>query len=525
MKTLNTGIEIFDQSITELPVEMIYSIRTNSNNLSYSFMLQLIINLLKHNERVLFLVNSYPKDLINDFNYFEYDVKVSIENQNLILLEQPKELDIILSNLHNLDAVFEDLTSYIQFFNVNFVFIESLKSYFPKNNNSESKIIINRLIKLFSSHNITCFFDSSNIEYDLEIFIEKQIYGLFTFKYNTNNVIHQLNYRICSTGNHIDMSFSIDSFRYFVKPKLKIKKIHLVSDIDIVFLHESLKYLNELIHNNLSKNTQIVYFNDVNDIKEKIVSASNFILFIHNSYSNNSGFKTAISLKHKIDLCKVILVIEKNMTPNHKVRMIRMGIDSIIEDNPDADKFNNIFVKLFPILIENENDYNMLLLYKNKINFIQDINQSIYFDVVNRTLRDYIFNNIHRLNSFQFIKIVIDDLDSFSFVQSLKQYHGLITVIQNQINEKEKQLIAVYEDMKEKTVLQLVHQVKLLINNNIKINNENNNILKSLFINEDNRRKVNDNLIEKDNKILTLNYPFNEVDFDLLMKKVFENVH
>lgn len=525
MKNLNTGIELFDQIVNDLPLYKIYSIRSNANNISYFFLIQMIINLLKHNEKVLFLTSAYPKDVINDFNYFEYNVKASIENQNLILVEQPKELDLILSNLHNLDSVFDDLSSYIQFFNVSFVFVDSLKSFFPKNNISSSKIIINRLIKLFENHEVTCFIDSSNIEYDLEIFIEKQIYGLFSFKYNSNNVIHQLNYRICSSGQHTNVSFSIDSFRYFVSPKLKIKKLHMINDIDTVFLHDNLLYLKEFIQNNLTKNTHIIPFSDVNDIREKMIVASNFILFLHDNYMNNTGLKTAVSLKQKIDLCKVVLIINNNMTPNHKVRMLRMGIDAILENIPNADDVNNLFLKLFPILVDNENEYNMMLLSKNKINFLQEINQSIYFDVVNRTIRDYIFDNIHKVNSFQFIKISIDDQDSFSFIQSLKQYQGLLAVIQNQINEKEKHLIAIFEDMKEKTVLQLIHQIKLLINNNIKINNDNTNILKSLFLNEESRRRNNDNIIEKSNKITSFNYPFNEVDFDLLMKKVFEHVH
>jgi len=523
MKSFYTGIPFFDKVLSNLEINHTYGIRTNYTRLSLLFIVQSVIAHLKLKKKVIILCNSNPDSLIDEFLSFDFDIQSCIENQDLIILEQPPELDIILSSLNNIEMIFDDLQTYIKHFEPDFIYFESLKSFIPRNNVSSSKVIINRLISILKNYSCTHFIDFSNIDYDLQLYFEKQIFALFSFKFNYKGGIHYLTFRLTNSDTHHDIAFSIQSQQYFVLPQLDLKPNISINEIDTIFLQKEIKSLQEPLSKMVTKQTHFIVFDIIDQVIEKLYKNNN-ILFLPINYNNVNGLKLAYQLKNKLDTTKIVIVISHNTNPNQKVRILRLGIDHFLEFPYTQNMLYALLTKLFPVIPYNEKKLMVSVLFNNDVQFNSDNNHIVYFDNVFRVLKEYIYKKIAEAGSIQFVKIKLHGFDSFTFIQILKQYQGLSCILSNQISENDLHLIAIFINIQEKTKLQLFNHLKdHLMNTSKEIQTDSDNALKNIFLNEQKSINFLKNISDNVNQLELINYPFDEVNFDHLIKKLFDN--
>jgi len=85
-------------------------------------------------------------------------------------------------------------------------------------------------------------------------------------------------------------------------------------------------------------------------------------------------------------------------------------------------------------------------------------------------------------------------------------------------------LIAIFINIQEKTKLQLFNHLKdHLMNTSKEIQTDSDNALKNIFLNEQKSINFLKNISDNVNQLELINYPFDEVNFDHLIKKLFDN--
>ncbi len=524
MSELALGIPYFDQVLNDLNEEEIYGIRANNIKISILFLMQVMKSQLEAKKRVMLVCDSKAEIFLDEFTLHGFDVNPYIENNDLLIIEQPPELSSILSSLNNLDIVFEDLKVYIKDYMPDVIYFESLGSFLSKNNVSPSKIIINRFIGFIESLNITCFIDYSNIEYDLQLLFDKQISSSLAFKHNNKTNVHQMTYKNQKTGFAYNFAFSIEGNKHFVKPTLQQGTSISVNDIDTVYISKDSKLLEEILKRTLTKQAKYVVYDTLEKLTE-IIKHNNILVFIPNTLDNRNGFEIAYKIKQEHPNIKVVLVIDDSICTNQKARFIRMGIDRLITLPFSNEKVQNLLLKLSPISSQVKQKSNISVLYTDDIDFIVDNNSLTYFDNVYRLLKENLYDIIAKAGSVLFVKIKFSFSDTNRISEILKQSKNLMCVFSNQISEKEVHLIAAYKNISEKAKQQIYAQIKIgTINLSHQMQSGSDSILKDLFMFDDhnsNLFKSNTGNIEQ---IEFINFPFDEVDFDIIINRLFEDV-
>ncbi|MDX9869985.1 MAG: hypothetical protein RBS92_04595, partial [Candidatus Cloacimonadales bacterium] len=461
MSEITLGIPFFDQVLNDLEKEEIYGVRANNTKMSVLFLIQVMKSQLEAKKRFMLVCDSKADIFSDEFNLHGFDVKPYIENNDLLIIEQPPELSSILSSLNNLDIVFEDLKVYIKDYMPDVIYFESLGSFLSKNNVSPSKIIINRFIGFIESLNITCFIDYSNIEYDLQLLFDKLVSTSLAFKQNNKANVHQMTYKNQKTGFIYNFVFSIEGNKHFVKPILQHGSTSIsINDIDTVYINKESKQLEEILKRTLTKQAKYVVYDTLEKLTE-IIKHNNNLIFIPNTLDNKNGFEAAYKIKQEHPNIKVVLVIEDSICTNQKARFIRMGIDRLITLPFSNEKVQNLLLKLSPTSSQVKQKTNISVLYTKDIEFIVDNNSLTYFDNVYRLLKENLYDTIAKAGSVLFVKIKFLFSDTYRILEILKQSENLMCVFSNQISEKEVHLIAAYKNISEKAKQQIYAQIKI----------------------------------------------------------------
>lgn len=524
METFKTYITYFDQIIQSLYKEEIYLVRSNHIRISHLFYLHLMIAHLKQNSRVLYLTPSNPENIIEDCSFLDFDIKPYLENQQIIILEEPAELDLILSNLNNLETALEDLSSYIDTFKPDFIIINSILSFLSKNNFMNNKIIINRLISFLKEKKTICFIEYTNLDFDLQAYLEKLCYASFSFKYNYKAITHLLNYRIIKSNVNLEIIFSVDSMKYFSIPQLYNTINSTINEIEKVIIHNTLDKLKPELEKYLSRKTQIIHFDDPDEIISSLKDDNREMIFLPTYINNVNGIELAIKTRSTFKNPKIIVVGSRNTNPNQKVRIIRHGVNKFLAYPYDTEEIKKLLDDLYPIKEDLNNRYNIKLLFKDNIEMIHEINESIYFEAINRRFKDFAQEIILHGSSLTFFKLVLNDLNSYVYIQVLKQYQGLIAIFSNQISAQEIHLIAIFKNLKENSKNQITNQIENILGttNTNKINNG--NFLKTLFSPEEFKYHVNAYNEDSHKSINSIVYPYDNLNIDSLLSSVFEYV-
>jgi len=523
MNTFKTYIPYFDQVIKNLQKGEIYLVKSNNSRLSYLFFMQIITSNLTYGSSVIYSMSDLPDTLVDDIKYLDFDPLSFIENQKLLIIQEPFNLDLILSNPANIEIVLSDFESYLDNYQPDFIFFSSILNFLTKNNLSHNKLIINRLLYFLKEKKITCFIDSSNLDKELFYLLEKFTYATFNFKYNLKNQTHQLNYKTHKTETSLDLIFNLDSYKTFSMP-VNLQNQSTISDIQNVYYHEDCKIIVDILDKITNKKTAFYSFNDLQALFEKLNDDVNNIIILPTFSSQVNGAILAIKIRTSFKNVKILIVGSRNTPPNHKVRLTRFGIDKFISYPYNDDEIKAAILSLYPIKKKISDNYSLKLLLNNEILFKKEESQNIYFEAINRIFKEYAHEIIQNGDNLTFFKIILSDMNFYPYLQLLKQFTELVTVISNTISSNEIHLIAVFKNIKDSTKNLIINQTGSFLSNNNSSKYNNNNFLKTIFSPEEFKHHVNSFNEDSQKSISSICYPYEELNIDLIMNQVFEHV-
>ena len=106
----------------------------------------------------------------------------------------------------------------------------------------------------------------------------------------------------------------------------------------------------------------------------------------------------------------------------------------------------------------------------------------------------------------------------------LKKHDELLCLFVDNVLEKEVYLIAAFENISQKAKQEIYAQLKIaIVNSTHLIQRDSENVLKKMFIPEQQSTSVYSNISEGISHVDFISYPFDEVNYDQLIKRLFEH--
>lgn len=521
MKKFTTGIQYFDKNLNNLEERQIYLLKSNYSRLIHLFNLHLMFHFLADKQKVLMITSQNPDLLFQEAQFLGYDIQKYLETQFLIMLETPAEMELIISNPNNISLVYDDLTTYINEYKPDLVIFDSLKDFSSHFNQVNTKLIINRLFTYFKDIPSTVMVDYSNLDPECQSQCEKLSNGVFTFKYHFQNPVHSLNYHDFSNNFNHNMLFILESFKYFTYPHIQINTNVSIHDVDTVFHHPEVQDLNPILNKFLSKQTQYIQYENIDDIEKNVKNEQKTIVFIPSFSKSFNGLEFARKVRNKYINIKIILIDNQLTTPNQKVRSIRLGANRLLSYPYDEKILKEILLNLYPSTQVSDSNFKISIHYKNNIDLNTDINSNIYYEAVYRVMKEKAQKAIEEAHSLQFFKTPVNDIEKVNIISFYKQFKQLIALMEFKTKNDMTCLVAVFDNLSEKEIHKVMQSVQISINSsNVHFRNNTAAIIKNLLADDN----ITNNLSmydEGQNKILYINYPFDNTDIDVVLKRIY----
>ncbi|MCK9330235.1 MAG: hypothetical protein M0Q94_10215 [Candidatus Cloacimonetes bacterium] len=528
MNTLRFGIYFIDNHLNDLLEQNIYSIYEEIPSVKHIFIKQLIDYNLSTSHSVLYLTNLYDTSsnkVVSQYINIDKNIKINKENKNLLILEIPRFLSLIVKDTFDMNHILNDLKIYIDYQKPDLIILQDLHLLFPSTQDELNTTFLSQFLNFINHEPITVLLDLSSLSFKFRNICEKFISASFEIQKSSQNSNYHLSIKkFKNTKQQLPIVFTIDLNQNITPSIFKNKPYVNLNECKHILLKKGFESYESFFQKIISQDIRFSYYDDTATFKQITFNEYNTLVIIPSNVSNLNGWQFISWVRRNYPLCSILMVGSINIPACQKVRAIRIGADKVIN---------------FPIIYEELKDAIETIYHSEEIAEDYSIRHNILFInkefkkyfmtlVVSknpfiRILKEYVMEILQDGYSLQFFKIKVNVNSLNEINDSIKEDKDIIFISTLIINQA-PYIVFIFKNLTFSKIKyfkqQIAYNFKQFKKDIPMITNTNNMYNDFINIKKDNLLTQETDVYTDD--IFSKNYPFEETDIDNIITWIYE---